>query len=158
MSTIYIRQSLSNHDLKTIHRWLIQDYDFEHKTGLLYSFTNIVQHKEICWGLFYCDEIITIPRCIGFALLLEKNAALHINLFSIDSAFRKCGYGRNFILTVLDHVAFGGDITLNSLPSVIHFWKKMGFVYDYDHKHGEVRMIQKAVSGTVPFYHKIPIK
>lgn len=151
MDTKYISQGLSFDNLKTIHRWLINDYNFENKTGLLSYFMTLVKYKDLCWGLF--DK--TDNTCIGFALLFEGNGT-HIDLFSIEQSIRKKGLGKNFILTLIDNTRHNGKITLNSLPYAITFWKKIGFVceeHQHQSKNGEIKMVHQII----PKYEKIMI-
>jgi len=151
MSSLYISKGLSLDNLKTIHRWLINDYDFERKNGLLPYFMLLVKYKDECWGLFH--EVNGNCICIGFALLFEDNNNLHIDLFSIDNEFRNCGWGKRFILTLIDSINPKDKVTVNSLPSAVNFWQKVGFVCQDKTKTGNFKMIRHEI----PKYEKIPI-
>lgn len=152
MDSIYISQGLSHNNLKTIHKWLIHDYDFENNQGLLSSFMTLVKHKDKCWGLFHLKDNIIV--CIGFALLFDTTQSLHIDLFSLHHNFRKLGWGKRFILTLINNISTNKIITLNSLPNAVPFWKKTGFIRQDDNINGEIKMY----FDHYPEYLSIPFK
>lgn len=126
MESVYISQGLSYDYPKTIHKWLITDHGFEKTQGLLSSFMTLVKYKDKCWGLFSSKDNTTV--CIGFALIFNTDKTLHIDLFSIHNGFRKSGWGKRFILTLIDTISVTKEITLNALPNAVVFWKKLGFI------------------------------
>lgn len=152
MESVYISQGLSHKDLKIIHQWLINDYNSNTKQGLLSSFMKLVKYKHTCWGLFHSNEQTTI--CIGFALLFDTKDSLHIDLFSIHEEFRNSGWGKRFILTLLDTITTNRSITLNALPNAVKFWEKLGFVCQGDYVNGEIKMLQSHYPGYSPLQIK----
>lgn len=113
---------LTYNHLKDIHRWLISDY--ENGFGLLWNFMSVVEDRHKFWGLIHQMDGYT--RCIGFAFINENTK--HIKLFSIDDKYRKRGFGKRFILSIINNISTDLEgYKLISAPESIPFWEKVGF-------------------------------
>lgn len=133
--SLYIKQGLNVFDLEDIHQYLIEDYNYTKKEGLLCNFMALVRNAKYCWGLFEDNDGYEV--CVGFAYVTVCEEVMNMELFSIHPLYRRRKLGRSFALTLIDHykqLQTISDVKLTALHNSVKFWEKIGFIVDEHHR------------------------
>ncbi|MCX5853354.1 MAG: GNAT family N-acetyltransferase [Deltaproteobacteria bacterium] len=100
--------------------------------------------EEGVWEFLKCiqpDQIVSCSRIDHFVLIAEMEDQIigtieireynHISLFCVEKQYRQRGVGRKLLQRALNfclkHNPNLSEITVNTLPSSVHIYKRLGF-------------------------------